>query len=191
MLKSFQAISISYSFSEIVVGYWELFSCPSCKFVPQLYQLLCLLLYGVTELFIIKFSIVFFHSIQFWCKYKETGRLSQAAQSVQLLSYETKFIANIKNPSDFRKQEGLNKHNQLWQKTTTNIPILLDKTMPKLLKVRAILEVCKNNTIKLYKVLQMSKIHIYYFVIYMHSWHFQYPVKFYSITPTYPLIFWV
>ena len=63
------------------------------------------------------------------------------------------------------------------------------KDMGILLKVGAILEVCKNNTIKLYKVLQMSKIHIYYFVIYMYSWHSQYPIKLYSITPTYPLIF--
>ena len=57
------------------------------------------------------------------------------------------------------------------------------------LKFGAIFEVYTNNTIKLYKVLQMSKIHIYYFVIYMYSWHSQYPIKLYSITRTYPLIF--
>lgn len=41
--------------------------------------------------------------------------------------------------------------------------------MAKLLNFGAYLEVHKNNTIKFYKVLQMSKMHVYYFVIYMYS----------------------
>ena len=58
----------------------------------------------------------------------------------------------------------------------------MSKDMSIFLKLWAILKVYENNTIKSYKVLQMSKIHIYYFVIYMHSWHSQYPIKLYSIT---------
>lgn len=56
------------------------------------------------------------------------------------------------------------------------------KDMGILLKVWAIWKVYENNTIKSYKVLQMSKMYIYYFVIYIHSCHSQYPIKLYSIT---------
>ena len=155
MLKSFQAISIGYSFSEIIVGDWEFLSGSPCKFSSQLNQFLHLVLYESAELVVIQFSIIFFHSIQFWCKYKETGRLSQAAQPIQLLSYETKSITNIKNPPDFHKQGGKKNTITSITKTNANIPILFDKTMAKVLKFGAILEVYSNNTIKFYKVLQM------------------------------------